>query len=288
MTESDAGANHGTLKAEVHHVVELVDHHQYKAAARALRDDSNLNPAQLKAFYAELKSQEKEGHHLHPLEIADTDAGGVKISAKEGHGKTKVLFEQSPIGKDAADEPVPSIGKLLEPQGLTAQMGDHIQDIQKHKVELTDDEKAKIDKYKAAHGGKDPKFLGELAVALYSDTTKVTDQIVKEALDKQMHLFEEKARAIVEESTRTLPFHEKEGPFQYLKRVHPEMHDPDAVKLARVIRDMPSRTGVIKEGEPLETIDPAEVEKRTTEKIKELRSPRKREDEVIRERTQRP
>jgi len=282
MAAADAGTTPETIKAEAKHVADLVDHGHYKEASHALRDDSHLDPAHLKSFYAELKTEEQKGHHLHPLVIADTEGGGVKVSVKGGHDKDRTLFEQKPVAQDAADKPVPPIGKMLESQGLTPAMGDHIQDIQKHKVQITPEEQAKIDAYKTAHGGKEPKFFGEYAVALYGDQTKVTDQSVKDALDQQKHLFEEKARAIVENSTRTLPIQAGEGPYQYLKRVHPKMHNVEAKKLAVMIRDLHS--GVIKEGERLDTLPPAEIDTRVADTVKDLRNPKKRDEEVERER----
>jgi len=282
MAAVDAGTTPEAIKAEAKHVTGLVDHGKYKEASKALRDDSHLDPANLKTFYAELKNQEQKGHHLHPLVIADTEGGGVKVSVKGAHDKDRTLFEQKPIGQDAADKPVPPIGKLLEPQGLTPAMGDHIQDIQKQKVQLTADEQTKIDAYKTAHGGKAPKFFGEYAVALYGDQTTVTDQSVSAALDQQKHLFEDKARAIVENSTRTLPIEAGEGPYQYLKRVHPKMDNVEASKLAVIIRDLHS--GVIKEGERLDTLPPTEIATRVADTIKDLKTPKKRDEEVDRER----
>jgi hypothetical protein len=232
---------------EAKQVRQLLEHDQSAAAAR-LQVDGRLAPHELHKFLADLK---KECKDLPGVTITD-DKKGINVAIKSGDNVQPTdLLKQSKDDLAKAHDAIPLSGQLL---GLT-------DDQVKAVLKIQSDEKAALiakGQQALVTQGKGFHRFNDIAVSLGYCTP---DQ-AEAALKKQDQL---RAEQVAGDLSKGMPILPSEGPYQMLKRTHPEIPDEVASRYAHFVKHLNGGKTVMHVGQELQVLTAKQRKALTTE-----------------------
>jgi len=223
---------------EAKQVRQLLEHDP-KAAAERLQVDGRLAPHELHKFLADLK---KECKDLPGVTITD-DRTGIDVSLKPNETSQPTdLLKRSKEDLAKANDAIPLSGQLL---GLN---DDQVKAI----LKIQSDEKAALiakgQQALVAQGKGFHKF-NDIAVSL----GYCTPEDAEKALKKQDML---KAEQLAGDLSKGMPILPGEGPFQMLKRTHPDIPDDVASRFAHFVKHLNKSGDVMDVGQELIVLTP--------------------------------
>jgi hypothetical protein len=212
--------------------------HDPEAAAARLRVDGKMAPHELHKFFAELKKDCKD---LPNVTITDDD-NGINVSVKKGETKKPTdIFKRNAedLGKE---KEIPQIAQLLK---LTEQETDRVLKTQ----EQEKDALYKAGKKDLLEKGKGFHSFVDIAVSL----GYCTPEDAHFALRHQDQL---RAQELATDLSKGMPLLRGEGPYQMLKRTHPEIPDEVAAHYAHLIKKLNGGEREMRVGQELIVLPP--------------------------------